>query len=121
VQTSSSHRSKFLLVPNSPPPPLKLEHPITFRPVRLLRRHGSLAGVQVPRRVRARRDQPVRRMHEERAAPVRRRRLLRDLAGREDASDARVRQEQKLRRLHGGLPWQLLVHGLRLHQPEHRH
>ena len=86
------------------------------RPVRVLRRHGSLAGVQVPRRVRARRDQPVRRMHEERAAPVRRRRLLRDLAGREDASDARVRQEQKLRRLHGGVPWQLLVHGLRLRQ-----
>ena len=23
-----SHRSKFLLVPNSPPPPLRLEHPI---------------------------------------------------------------------------------------------
>ena len=30
VQTSWSHRSKFLLVPNSPPPPLRLEHPITF-------------------------------------------------------------------------------------------
>ena len=30
MQTSWSHRSKFLLVPNSPPPPLRLEHPITF-------------------------------------------------------------------------------------------
>ena len=30
VQISWSHRSKFLLVPNSPPPPLRLEHPITF-------------------------------------------------------------------------------------------
>ena len=30
MQTSWSHRSKFLLVPNSPPPPLRLEYPITF-------------------------------------------------------------------------------------------
>ena len=33
MQTSWSHRSKFLLVPNSPPPPLRLEHPITFNTI----------------------------------------------------------------------------------------
>ena len=40
MQTSWSHRSKFLLVPNSPPPPLRLEHPITFSRFR----GGSVAG-----------------------------------------------------------------------------
>jgi hypothetical protein len=41
------------------------------------------------------------------------------LRGGEDAGDARVRQEQKHGELHGGVPKQLLVHGLRLHQLEH--
>ena len=31
MQTSWSHRSKYLLVPNSPSPPLRLEHPITYK------------------------------------------------------------------------------------------
>ena len=65
-------------------------------------------------------QQPLGRVCEEGAAQMRHRgcgrRPVRDLDGREDACDACVRQEPDLGRLRGGVPRQLLVHGLRLRQ-----
>ena len=58
MQTSWSHRSKFLLVPNSPPPPLRLEHPIPFShpelvvptsPRAALGENGTDRGLSPPR------------------------------------------------------------------------